>query len=137
MICSVKLLTIETYCSHVNRHTPINETQRVQQFNCPLCLRTPSYQKVTRLKKHLETCLEERQQEDIDENNRNCDEVTLDVIYNVHTENSFHSDDYESDIDMDDLLASNSESSGDKMFMIILFTIHRTYKMILQMLCNL
>lgn len=58
-ICLCKLGTVLQYLTHVNRHKPCNAIQRSQQFNCPVCLNTPSLDRVHRLKVHMESCIKE------------------------------------------------------------------------------
>lgn len=95
-ICFTKLSTIESYCLHVNRHKPIGDVQRNQQFNCPLCLHTPAYRKVSRLKEHLKTCFKERPQEVNLNHNITNPELPLD--YNA--ENMPDTEECDYDVDM-------------------------------------
>ncbi|KAL5276716.1 hypothetical protein ACFFRR_002128 [Megaselia abdita] len=113
LICSTKLLTIEAYCLHVNRHKPLDYNQRSQQFNCPLCLQTPSYQKVSKLKIHLKTCLEEKQKADT----QNCNNEHFELPGEGFIEKSHEHYDHDSDFDMEEILElASGYSSGRQTF---------------------
>lgn len=36
--CPGKLKSIDAYCKHVNKHIPRSESERIIQFQCPLCV---------------------------------------------------------------------------------------------------
>lgn len=55
LICSNKYPTIKEYCLHVKRHV-VPEDLKSLQFNCPICLQTPSFTRVSRLREHLGEC---------------------------------------------------------------------------------
>lgn len=55
--CRLQFADISSFCSHVNRHTPKNEEEKIEQFTCPLCPLNgkKSFLSRSKLKQHMET----------------------------------------------------------------------------------
>lgn len=106
LICEHSFPSIEKYCLHVNGHKAIEDRLKSQQFNCPICLRTSSYQKISRLRVHMKYCYnqEQLQKKTVlnDEEIEEIEEVTngKELFYEINCEDSMEIDNENTNIDV-------------------------------------